>query len=49
VEPIGIGEPQADAAEASTAPSPVSAAKRKEIARSVAEAWGIPASTVAVE
>ena len=49
VEPIGIGESQADAAEASTAPSPVSAAKRKEIARSVAEAWGIPASTVAVE
>ena len=46
IEPIAIGEGRAEAAEA---PAPVSAAKRKEIARSVAEAWGIPASNVEVE
>jgi stage III sporulation protein AF len=47
IEPIEIGESQAEAAEA--APAPLSATKRKEIARSVAEAWGIPASNVEVE
>ncbi len=48
IEPIAIGEGAADAAQAA-APAPVSAAVRKDIAESVAEAWGIPASNVAVE
>ncbi|WP_309118763.1 stage III sporulation protein AF [Paenibacillus sp.] len=50
VEPVRIGETRAEEAAADdSAPAPVSAAERKAIAKSVAEAWAVPVSKIKVE
>ncbi|TLS52993.1 stage III sporulation protein AF [Paenibacillus antri] len=50
VEPVRIGETRTEGAAAdASAPAPVSAAERKAIAKSVAEAWAVPVSKVKVE